>query len=402
MKNLIFILLLAIAAMPARADLLMSKTIRDTYATIQSKDLTNEEKIARLREILKAEQPSALISFIAQVDLSAARSEAMALFRNPETPRQERLRLGKQLLQHLEQPNFIDEYAPFLLALIADGGEAEFMAVKAEGESTAIGELSFMSNGFEGFKAIDFDHFKDSKLAPLLTGCLAAPDRVYGEQSGCIVLGKPGESSGRNTERQHLPIALARLGATEAVPKLAEVVRTHHDIYLRSNAAYAVAFLGNPAERKSIEVFLRNGVKGNYNHWVLYAFGKGLIERGDAAGVEFMSPRYWAGNRDLSETLYYSEEPLKLLATARSADAESVLMEITRLTSLRAGFKISDKGAEPNRARLIARFRQLVEAAEFQQSVRVVRDIASIAADSAEPQIKSVGADAALRLAPAK
>jgi len=87
--------------------------------------------------------------------------------------------------------------------------------------------------------------------------------------------GKPGESSKRNTQRQQIPIALAKLGAAEAVPALERTLRTHHDYWERRHAAYALARLMDAEASGRVEQFLVanqeendnrdivNGVRGN-------------------------------------------------------------------------------------------------------------------------------------------
>lgn len=146
---------------------------------------------------------------------------------------------------------------------------------------------------------------------------------------------------------------------------------------------------------------------------MLFEFGRGLLDRGDAAGVEFMSPKYWAASGDLSQTLYYAEEPLKQLAKVRSPQGEAVLKEIIELPSLRAGFLFDEatvtvstamaggvKGITPEtilknyQPRLIERYRQLTAAVVFQQAKQLMGPIEVINLKTKDEQIRNAGRQA--------
>lgn len=250
------ILLLPSAAFALRA---MPAYYPACQEIVQSKELTDDQKIAKLRQLLRDQPATLQFGWVYQVDKERARAEAAAMVRDPNTPRRERLALGRRLIELPGKESFADEYTKLLIALALDGGQAEFLSNLSMSQFTAVGELSFMANGFEGLDKKQFDQVRDPRLIPIFIGALDAPDHNYGtEGDTCIVMGNPGQPSGRNTQRQHLPIALVRLNATQAVPSLVQIAQTHHDIYLRSNAAYAVAVLGQPADRKAVETFLRD------------------------------------------------------------------------------------------------------------------------------------------------
>ncbi|MCQ9208879.1 MAG: HEAT repeat domain-containing protein [Omnitrophica bacterium] len=158
-------------------------------------------------------------------------------------------------------------------------------------------------------------------MIPILIKCLSAPDNMYGKEQGCVIRGEPGESTGRNVQRQQIPIALAKLNATEAIDVLKEILMLHHDYWSRYNSAYALAILMNREDSRVLEKIL----KEKKEYWqFLFPFGKGLIEKGDDDGVEYMAFKYstYIKEDSLSSVLYMVEQRLEVLKNFNSKRTE--------------------------------------------------------------------------------
>jgi len=302
----------------------------------RSEGLSKEEKVRRLRQYLtKGVESTGVMRWIAQVDPPSAQALGIELFRDPRTSREEKLHVGKELLR-LEAPAFIDEYAPFLLEAVLTGGEKEFMAERPMHRISAVGEYVFIASDFDGMASKQFEKLKDKRVIPILIRCLGAPDHVYPVDQGDHIHGEPGKPTGRNTQRQQIPVALARLKAVEAIPALKQTLFTHHDYYGRYNAAYALGFLGDDAVAREAEAFLRQNEEKDHNRLIFFAFGKGLLERGDDRGVEFMSFRYsyYSDRDDISMALYMARERLPVMKPVRSPKAETFYREALERKSL--------------------------------------------------------------------
>lgn len=144
---------------------------------------------------------------------------------------------------------FIPEYREFLIDAILEDGKDEFYQTKTGGR-TAVGEYASIAGGVDTFQGILFADVRDERAIPVLIDCLSAPDDVYAEDQGCNSMGEPGAPTGRNTQRQGIPFALARLQAIDAIPELKQIAETHHDPYLRQNAMFAIDVLVPLAKAK--------------------------------------------------------------------------------------------------------------------------------------------------------
>lgn len=198
------------------------------------------------------------------------------------TPLSERLYVARRYMDKRSKvPGAEKVCAPFLLREILKGGP-DFCR-KTPHRITAVGEYAFLSDGFEGYDRNDFEQFKDKRVIPVLRRCLYAPDTIFGKEQGCVIRGLPWQTDGRNTGRQHIPVALARLRATEAIPDLKWIWRHHHDPSLRPNAVYALGALLDRKESRKLEDEIKRAGSG-----YLTRFGEGLIARGDPDGVALL------------------------------------------------------------------------------------------------------------------
>lgn len=296
------------------------KTYQEMDGIVASTELTRQEKIEKLKGYFGKEPYwPAVLYRIARVDKAAAQAAALELFRRKGTSREHRLQLGHVLLAHYKAPGFIDEYATFLVDAVLVGGEKEF-CVKRERKISAVGEYAFIASGWEGHSPEHFKNIKDKRVVPVLVKCLDAPDTVWGERDGCMA-GKPGESTRRNVQRQQIPVALAKLGAVQAIGPLKRHLMTHHDYWLRYHSARALAVLMDGKDSRTLEAKLK-GSKDLARF--LFAFGTGLIEKGDDGGVEYMAFRYsvYDGRKKISSVLYMMEQRLKILKGFRSRRTE--------------------------------------------------------------------------------
>jgi hypothetical protein len=240
---------------------------------------------------------------------------AFRLFRKADAPHAQRYEVSRYLLQH-GPPEFHAEYRDFLVNAILNGGAEEFCQ-PLTGQKTAVGEYSGIAGGIDAAQGITFEEVRDPRVIPVLIQCLRAPDQVLPENQGDVIRGKPGESTGRNTQRQGIPLALAKLGATDAIPALRDVLQKHPDDYLRANAAYALAVLLPREESRELEPALQT-MKSQTS--LRFAFGKGLIEKGLEDGIPFMSLRDAMDPSDpsLRWVLYHAEERLAVLSGMKS------------------------------------------------------------------------------------
>lgn len=308
-----------------------------------SKELTKDEKITQLKALTLSDKTRLAALFrLASLDEPQALQAALTFFRAKESPRELKLEMGRFLLKG-DRPKspalpagFIDEYASYLIGAILDGGQAEFCR-KLDGlTSTAVGEYALLAGNFEGYGDIDFTPFKDARLVPILIACLDAPDIVYPVNQGDVIRGKPGESTGRSGGGQ-IPIALARLADPRAIDPLKTILAQHHDIYFRMNAAYALARL---IDKKEDRAAIGKTLLANPDLlWCRFPFGKGLIETGDDAGVEFLAIRHAGGFRSLedpSSLFYVMDQRLAVLQGFKSPEVETFLREALSLKPFRA------------------------------------------------------------------
>jgi hypothetical protein len=171
---------------------------------------------------------------------------------------------------------------------------------------------------------------------PILVRCLDAPDNVWAEDQGDCIRGKPGESTGRNTARQQIPVALAKLGDEQAIEPLKQVLSKHKDIYERMNAAYALAKL---LKRKEDRAAIQKELLAKPELLPCrFSFGKGLIEIGDDDGVELFVFKHsiYYDKTGVSEVVYMASERLEILKGCRSPKVETFVREALAYKPLRA------------------------------------------------------------------
>jgi hypothetical protein len=309
---------------------------------VKSTELSKDEKIARLKEFTSAEETWMIAIYqMESLDPQKTMQVAAGIFRAKGSSRMTKLGMGHFMLtgeRHRKKgfpKGFVKEFADYLVGAVLDGGQKEFCRKLPSHPMpmTAVGEYAYLASNFEGYKGVDFAPFKDARLLPILISCLDAPDHIYSANQGCRKGGKPGESTGRNTARQQIPVAMARLGDARGVKPLRRVLDKHHDWYERNNAAYALGMLQPAGDHAKLTAAMRarkvtgtngrlDGAKDRYHH--LYAFGRGLLARGDDAGIEFMAFKYsiYASDDRLSEVAYMLGERLGVLKGVKSAKLE--------------------------------------------------------------------------------
>ncbi|MHC4884520.1 MAG: hypothetical protein ACYTGH_05480 [Planctomycetota bacterium] len=293
---------------------------REMHAIESSGSLSRTEKVEKFKTYLNRKDAFLMaLNFIDRVDSPTARSLAREIFHKKGTSRLHRLHLGEFLLRHRwreqaltpeEYDLFLLEYRDFLIEAILDDGEAVFNRPHT-GHPTAIGALTCIAGGIGGLRHLPFEPFADKRLIPILVRSLSAPDHIWAKDQGCVRRGTPGEPTGRNTQRQGLPLALAKLGAVEAMPALAWVIATHPDYYLRSNAAYALWVLSTEKTVNQAETWVRQGPKRR----LLYDFARGLLDRGNLNGLPYFHAPYSVYFHDhrINGTLYMIEQRHNLL-----------------------------------------------------------------------------------------
>lgn len=316
-----------------------------------SKELSKEAKIARLKEMTGAVDTRIFaLAWLANLDAGEAVQTSLAIFRAKESSRELKLCMGHFLLEGTRPKSkefpegFVAEYAKYLINAVLDGGEAEFCQ-KLDGLSpTAVGEYAYLASSFDGYRSIDFAPFKDARLVPILSHCLDAPDNVVPKDQGDAVVlnAKPGDPTGRNVARQQIPVALVKLGDQRAVGPLKEILFKHADIYLRMNAAYALAGL---MEKKEDRAAVGKVLLATPDLlWCRLPFGKGLIEAGDDAGMEFLALQHAGG---------YGSGPLEKPSAIFSVMNQRLII-LKGFTSPRVeGFVREALGLKPLRAMLL-------------------------------------------------
>ncbi len=292
-----------------------------------SKELTPPEKVARLQWFTRKQETRMMALYqLESIDATAATDVAITLFRSADTPRPTKLQMGHFLLEGIRPQRegfpkeFRAEFAHFLVQSVVEGGEAEFCQKLEESPTTAVGEYAFLASDFDGYKGIDFAPFKDARVVPILIRCLDAPDNIFPANPACVIRGKPGEATGRNTARQQIPIALAKLGDARAIKPLETILFHHADIYPRVNSAYALARLIHQKEARAV-IGQRLLAEPDLMMCRLL-FGKGLIEAGDDTGVEFLSMKHVGVPTDRivfpNELFYQLDQRLDILKDFRS------------------------------------------------------------------------------------
>lgn len=329
------------AAGPLMADWEIPAEYRQLQAIIDDATLTKEQKVRRIGEHLGPDRLPDAVQWIFRVDRATARQTARTAFGNPQTSREQKLQLGKLMLTRLEEPGFIDMYAPFLVDAVLNGGQDEFMQKRIEHRISAVGEYAFIASDFDGMSSALFPKLADKRVIPVLINCLDAPDHVWPKEQGDVIRGKPkgkpGESTGRNTQRQQIPVALTKLGATEAIPALKRVLADHHDWYERFNSAYALGALMEPAASHALLQALKAREDEKDNRLMLFGLGRGLLQRSDDAGLELMSFRYstYLNKDEVNAVLYMLEERLPAVTQSKSPACEAFYKEALDCPPLR-------------------------------------------------------------------
>ncbi len=294
------------------------------------------------------------------VDSKAVLEIALYLFDREEVSRAHKYEIGRYILQRVGEgvdrdvkpaPEFIRKYREFLIGAILDGGEEEFNREKTD-TATAIGEYAGIAGGINRPAGILFSDVHDVRVIPVLIRSLSAPDHVHGSRrASCIRMGTPGESTGRNTQRQGLPLALARLGATEAIPKLREILAEHHDFYLRSNSAFALGRLSTDGSVQGFE----EAIRATGDRRFFFHFGKGLVERGEYRGFAYLAFEYsvYSQEGNPSSMAYMLEKRLPYLKGVRHPQAAAFYRQVISSKPLRHILLFDAKSVEPRRKRAL-------------------------------------------------
>ena len=340
------------AAIPVLGNPRMSPDQAALSPLINDKSLDDMTKIRRIGEFFK-DDPNChkALMWVARVDVTNAVRRLKREFKNPKRDQQEKLKIGRTLLtdeRFKDDKQFIDDYAPWLIDQVI-AQQATFKKELVDGQLTPVGEYANIANNSQGFRGQSFAKIEDNRLIPILISALDMPDNVFGEhQDSCVVRGIPGEPTGRNLDRQNVPVALAKLGAVEAVPALRRTLEIHHDWNFRDNAAFALGVLLKPTQREELVDWMKKHKNDDYKmdrfrH--LFAFGKGLLKRGDDAGVHFMSFAYstYYNELKLSEVTHMYDERLELLKNLRSEKLASFYKQAFEYEPLLVVFLFDEK-----------------------------------------------------------
>ncbi len=320
-KSLIIALFVLGLMGAVQSKIVMVKEYREMHEIVHSDQLTKEQKLEQLEAYLERAPTmyGAVLYRIAEVDQARATEIALKRFRMPTTSCAQKYVLGDYLLYPYSvgggngsdaDPAFVPEYKAFIVDAILNGGKEEFCVAKIDSR-TAVGEYATIAGGIGSLREIDFSCVADPQVIPVLMTCLSAPDHVYAKDQGCLRRGNPGESTGRNTQRQGIPLALAKLGAVESIPELKRIVRKHHDYNFRCNAAYALGKLSNRKSVKKLASTVRKAKEPSF----LFHFGKGLMAREEGEGIQYLDFRYslYFNKTGWSAILYMTEERLLLI-----------------------------------------------------------------------------------------
>lgn len=324
-----FILVLCMAAMSVAGQPGISPDYQALAPLLRDASLDKMTKISRISEFFKHDPYCyQALMWVAQVDEKVAGRRLKREFQNDKRGQQEKLKIGRALLTDTRfdiDNRFIDDYAPWLIRQVI-AQRASITQILPEGRLTPIGEYANIANSFQGHSDENLDKIRTDRVVATLIAALEMRDNVYSKhQEGCIVRGKPGASTGRNLDRQNVPVALARLAAAEAVPALRRVLESHHDWNFRDNAAFALGMLLKRDDRGELAAWMKEHKSGDdkldrFRH--LFAFGKGLLKSGDDAGVQFMAFEYstYFNQLKLSEVTYMFEERLDVVKDLRSRE----------------------------------------------------------------------------------
>jgi len=406
------------------------------HAVVRDSSLDTDGKLGRLQEFIGAGVwLPCVLHYMAQVHPTHAVAVAVEAFRAPDATVPQRLGIGGWLLgRHPSRggelpPGFDREYAAWLVqAAIADNGDS-LMVVTELGTETPVAHLAWWAGGHQGFPATSFPTDADRRVIPVLVRCLDAPDAVWPAQQGDCVHGEPGTSTRRNSQRQCIPLALAALKATETIPDLVRVLRGNGDINLRANAAFALgALTGEPRrralEREIVEKAERNWLVRRFrggtprDRSLVFPFGHGLIEQGDAAGIRYLDPAWLAGTTNpgtAQAMLWWVKSRLeavgsfrhaRLIEFYRTALIHPVLAPIWRFDAHRASIPIGCPAPgqsllEVRRSTLrnwenglVRNFRCLVGGVRSNGFVELAPEIKAIADATGSPAIASVATEA--------
>lgn len=322
LSKLILVYLSAIVAVSFATLVVPTREEVEMRGIGNSQQFTTAQKVERLREYFaKVEDWLRVFYHLKECDKNAARDTALEFFRKPSTSTYHKLECGRVLLTWgivgiAPTPDFVTEYVPFLIDAVLKQGRDEFMKARWDGDRiSAVGEYAFIASGFEGHNPEHFEKLKDRHVIPVLIQCLDAPDYKV----------DPPMPSRGNVERQEIPIALARLNAVEAADKLKQVLEKHHDYWLRFHSAYALAFLLPRSESVKIE-HLIHSLKDKQARLFFFGFGSGLVERGEAAGMQYLAFKYstYHENTEVSAVLYMLEQRLEVLQKGKVKDTATL------------------------------------------------------------------------------
>lgn len=313
----------------AARKMMVSQTYLEMDAIVAAQDLTEEQKVQKLRAYFDREPFwTAVLSRIDQVNPAAGRQIALELFRARTTSQEQKYALGSYLFERGGSPEFADEYAAFLVDAVLHGGKQEFCRKNDEGRRTAVGEYVTLLACDRPISRGIPERLKDPRVIPILIRCLKAPDNVYPNQQGDHIRGRPGTSTGRNMARQNIPLALAALGAKEGVKALRAVFSKHHDVYLRANAAFALGVLLDSTRAKTFgEQLLQSPPPQTPAEGLVFlGYGRGLIAKGDDAGIPFLEFRLsgYSPSSTIRSALHMIQERLRVL---RGIKTESRALE---------------------------------------------------------------------------
>ena len=420
-RTILLILALLAAPVWAKANVAPGSAYMEVQNIAQDPAMSKPQKIAELKKRTAGEAWSSALYFLETIDHDEAIKTARAMFDNPPefspgnpldnppdappaaTLLKRKLKIAKFLVARgpLNDPTFIETYAPFLLDAALHGGD-EFMKARVNHEISAVGEYAFIASDFDGMSSALFPKIADKRMIGVLIRCLDAPDHINGARTGldCVMHGNPGESTKRNTQRQQIPLALARLNAVEATPALRKIFADHHDWNFRNHAGIALGLMLPSAESAKLAATFEVNAKTAEEKWLLFGLGKGLIQRGEDAGVPLLAFRYsvYFQKESLGESTYMLEERLTTLANFNRTTTEPFYREALEYPLLRKLWLFDTYIPKESYERVRKDFATIADRATSLKLRALAPLFSAIAKESKDADIQRVAGDAAIRL----
>jgi len=409
MKKIIFsiaVLCLVSSAnvMLSYAKALPSKEYMATQEIFQSPTLSKEQKLQRLERFLN-KYPVRTAYLLIELDRGAAREIILRHFRDAKISKTTKLVLGRGLLQVFDAQEVAPEFKKFLVKDILEKID-EFMHPQEFYADSGLAEYVYIASEFNGYHDPKlFDALKDERTVPNLIKALNAPDQVWSKDREDMS-GIPGTSTGRNVPRQLIPIALAKLNATSAIPDLKDKFKKHYDKYLRATSAYALGYLLGKDEKEDFEKQLSKEKDQN----IIFEFAKGSIAVRDYSVLKYIRLDRNVQPKDFGilSCLYEIEQKLRVLNGVKDPGTKAFYSELIAYEPFRelvaadytkipveekewqTYFKSKDDYLNKQMHRIVKIYSQLVQGVELNGSTDLWADVKMLGGNSLSPDIQNI------------